>query len=53
MKNLSVAVEGLNILVSTERKMLRMMRGVTLWDRINSSEVAERMRLKLIEERVA
>ncbi len=36
-------VKELNQLVSTERKMLRMMKVVTLRVRISSSEVAERV----------
>ncbi len=50
MENCFVGVKELNKLVSTERKMVRMICGVTLKDRINSSEIAERVNLESIED---
>ncbi len=43
-------MKKLKKLVSTERKMLRMMSGVTLRDKISSSGVAEREGVGSIEE---
>ncbi len=49
-ENWSVGVKLLNKLVSTEKKMLRMMCGVTLSYRIRSSEITERLGVESIEE---
>ncbi len=43
-------MKELNKIVSTERKMLRMMCGVALRGRISSLKVAERVSVELIEE---
>ncbi len=51
-ENWSVGVKQLNKLVYTERKMLRMMCGVTLRDMISSSEIAERVVVGSTEERL-
>ncbi len=40
---MGVGVKELNKLFSTERKMFRMMCGITLRDRISRSEVVERV----------
>ncbi len=47
--NWSVGVKELNKLVSTERKKLEMVCGVTQRDRIRSPEVAERVDAESIE----
>ncbi len=49
-ESLSVGLKVPNKLISTKKKMLRMMCGVILWIRISSSEVAERMGVESIEE---
>ncbi len=51
-ENWSVGVKQLNKLVSTERKILRMICGVTLSYRIKRSEVTERMGVDSIEVRL-
>ena len=50
VENWSVGVKELKRLVSTKRRMLRMISGVRLWDRINSSDVAERVGVEFIED---
>ncbi len=45
-----MGVQELNELVSTERKMDGMMCGVTLRDRINSTQIVERVGVGSIEE---
>ncbi len=45
-----MGLKGLNKLLLTERKMLRMIFVVTPRDRITSSDVAERVGVELMEE---
>ncbi len=45
-----MGVKELNKLVSTERKILRIMCGFTMRYKISISEVAERVGVELIEE---
>ena len=45
-----MGLKEVNNPISTERKKLRMMYGVTLRERISSSEVAKRVGIEWIEE---